>query len=102
MSGGCGGVVRHEVHLEGTVPVAVTVLLARGAEVMIDLVTHTVAQNSGPPLKARQEAWVLEIGEYLARQHLLESAEEQRAQQTDGRVAIPFEPRPKPGMIWWG
>ncbi|MBF0262225.1 MAG: hypothetical protein HQL97_10385 [Magnetococcales bacterium] len=102
MSGGLGGVVRHEVRLEGAVPVAVTLVLARGAEVEVDLVRHTVTQRVGAPLTARQEAWVREIGGYLARQHLLEIAEERRASQTDGRAAIPFEPRPKPGMIWWG
>lgn len=102
MSGGPGGVVRHEVRLEGAVPVAVTLVLARGAEVEVDLVRHTVTQRAGAPLKPRHEAWVREIGAYLAGQHLLESAEARRESQTDGRAAITFEPRPKPGMIWWG
>ncbi|MBF0213288.1 MAG: hypothetical protein HQM00_06950 [Magnetococcales bacterium] len=102
MSGRFGGVTRHELQLEDQVPVAIVLTLAHGVEAVVDLVAHTVTQRAGPPLKPKQSAWVLEIGAFLARQHLLEAVEAKRAQSRSGDAAITFEPRPKPDMIWWG
>ncbi|MBF0189568.1 MAG: hypothetical protein HQL99_00290 [Magnetococcales bacterium] len=104
MSRGFGGVTRHEVRLDGEVPVAVSVTLGHGVEAEVDLVTRALTQRLGPPLKPKQSAWVVEIAEFLARQHLLESAATRREQQlqTGGQATIAFEPRLKPGMIWWG
>ncbi|MBF0271162.1 MAG: hypothetical protein HQL98_03665 [Magnetococcales bacterium] len=104
MSRGFGGVTRHEVRLDGAVPVAVSMTLGHGVEAEVDLVTRVVTQRLGPPLKPKQSVWVLEIAEFLARQHLLEAAEIRREQQnqTGGQATIAFEPRLKPDMIWWG
>lgn len=96
------GVVRHEVVLDQAVPVAVRLALGQGVEAEVDLVTGELIQRSGPALSPRRRAWVVEIAGFLARQHLLEQVEEQRASQVDGRVGISFEPRLRPGMIWWG
>ncbi|MBF0628996.1 MAG: hypothetical protein HQL91_12335 [Magnetococcales bacterium] len=102
MSGRLGGVTRHEVRLDGAVPVAVEIALAGGVEAVVDLVTREVIQLCGASLKPRQMAWLVEIAEFLARQHLLEAAEMKREALAGGGVEIAFEPRPRPGMIWWG
>ncbi len=102
MSGRFGGVTRHALHLDGQVPVAVSVTLAHGVEATVDLVGGVVTQTLGPPLKPKQTAWLVEIAGFLARQHLLETVESGRDARDAGQATLSFEPRPKPGMIWWG
>lgn len=96
------GVASHEVHLEKGLPVSVTLVLANGTEAIADLVGHTVTWLKGPPLTLKKQAWLWQIGEYLARQFLQEVAEQALKNRQDGRQVISFEPRSDPNLIWWG
>ncbi|NGZ05597.1 MAG: hypothetical protein G8237_04510 [Magnetococcales bacterium] len=102
MAGRSVGVTRHEVVLEAAVPVAVRLTLGDEVEVVVDLVTRTVIQHAGVALRPKKHVWLLEIADFLVRQYLLEEAEGRRLALSAGHAEVAFEPRPKPGMIWWG
>lgn len=99
---GFSGVVDHTIHWQEKVPVGVELLLKRGEVVRIDLVGRLVEQTEGEPLKEKKRAWCLQIGDYLARQALLERQEKATQHRADGRVTLSFEPRPDPRVTWWG
>ncbi|MBF0179640.1 MAG: hypothetical protein HQM03_06390 [Magnetococcales bacterium] len=96
------GVVRHAIHLEEGVPVAVTLVLGDGSEALAHLERGDVTQNEGPPLSRKKKEWLWEIGAYLAQQFLLEESQQRQSEITDGRQEIAFQPRPRPEIVWWG
>ncbi|MBF0435030.1 MAG: hypothetical protein HQL77_06625 [Magnetococcales bacterium] len=99
-SSGAGGVVGHEIHWDGTVPVGVTLHLKGGVVVRLDLPSATVEEVGTQVLTEKKRQWVAAIGDYLVRQELLRRTEEARGGA--GATAVEFEPRPDGGRIWWG
>jgi hypothetical protein len=97
-----GGVVSHTIHWQEKIPVRVSMILRGEVEVSVDLVEQRVEMVSGAELKPKKKEWCLHIGDYLARQALLEIQEELVKKRKDGRSGIPFEARPDPKITWWG
>ncbi|HAT51306.1 MAG: hypothetical protein HQL07_06000 [Nitrospirae bacterium] len=96
------GVVRHEVHCDGKIPVRVTIWLKGEIMVTLDLVTGMLKESEPGRLSEKKQAWVIAIAEYLARQELLQRTQNGRENRSDGTQPLEFDPRPDGQSIWWG
>ncbi|MBF0189420.1 MAG: hypothetical protein HQL50_15965 [Magnetococcales bacterium] len=96
------GIVDSHVTLEEGIPVRVTLTLSRGGTVEVDPLNGTVTPtDDAKPLKPKKEAWLREIGLYLARVAVME--EREKAQEGGGDAQpLKFEARPDPSVTWWG
>ncbi|MBF0423199.1 MAG: hypothetical protein HQL73_09430 [Magnetococcales bacterium] len=96
------GVIRHEIHWDGKIPVRVTLWLKGGAEVSVDVITAAITEKYPASLTAEKRSWAVAIAGYLVRQELLRQIQERSGQNPEEANPLEFNPKPDGQQIWWG
>ncbi|MBF0621772.1 MAG: hypothetical protein HQL54_07560 [Magnetococcales bacterium] len=97
-----GVVKQHHVELKEGQPVAIRLELSNDYIVELDYITREIRLIQGEALSAKQEAWCVQIGQYLGRMALMEKQEEAQKNALGAAKPLEFGVRPDPNQIWWG